>query len=104
MKIIVRHPSGNAQTLMRRAGYVFQRRDGAEMSFVRELARSGYPRFHAYVRTEGIDILVNAHLDMKRETYGDTTRHHGEYDSDGPLKDEIGRILPILGDGAEIIP
>ncbi|NTW13411.1 MAG: hypothetical protein HGA31_00070 [Candidatus Moranbacteria bacterium] len=102
MKISVTNPSSNALTLLRRAGYVFQRREGEEMSFVRELARSGFPRFHAYVKTEGSDVLISFHLDQKRETYGESTRHHGEYEDDGPLSEEARRMLPILGTGATI--
>ena len=88
---------------MRRAGYTFQRREGEEMSFIRPLARSGFPRFHAYIKTEGTDIFLNFHLDQKRETYGKSTRHHGEYENDGPLADEARRMLPFFGPGAEIL-
>lgn len=88
---------------MRRAGYAFQRHEGEEMSFVRPLARAGFPRFHAYVKSEGTDILVNFHLDRKRETYGSGTRHHGEYDDEGPLGDEARRMLPHFGPSAEIL-
>ncbi len=103
MRIIVRLPSENALSFMRRAGYAFQRHEGEEMSFVRPLARAGFPRFHAYVKSEGTDILVNFHLDRKRETYGSGTRHHGEYDDEGPLGDEARRMLPHFGPSAEIL-
>lgn len=97
MKIVIRHPSENALSLMRRAGYAFQRKEGDEMSFVRPFGRSGFPRFHAYVKTEGSDVLIHAHLDAKRETYGEGTRHHGEYGNDGPLADEATRLLSLFG-------
>ena len=103
MRILVKNPSENALTLMRRAGYVFQRKEGDEMSFVREFARSGFPRFHAYVRTESVAITVNFHLDAKRETYGESTRHHGEYENDGPLAEEAKRLLKLFGERASVV-
>lgn len=103
MRIIIQNPTENALYLMRRAGYTFQRRAGEEMSFVRPLARAGFPRFHAYVKSRATDILVNFHLDQKRETYGSGTRHHGEYEDEGPLSEEAQRILPYFGSNAEIL-
>lgn len=82
--------------LLRRAGYAFQRNEGNEMSFVRALARAGYPRFHMYVSVVGIDMKINIHLDQKKETYGSATRHHGEYEDDGALKMEVDRLKNIL--------
>lgn len=102
MKIIITEPTDNAVTIFRRAGYTFQRKDGEEMSFVRPLARAGYPRFHAYVKTQGKDMVVNFHLDQKRETYGDDTRHHGEYGNDGPLKEEAAYLLRHFGPKAKL--
>jgi len=87
----------NPVSLLRRAGYIFQRKENDEMSFVRPLARAGFPRFHMYVKVEGIDMLINIHLDQKKETYGNDTRHHGEYENDGALKEEIERIKSIIG-------
>lgn len=96
MKLKIENIKENPVTLLRRAGYVFQRREGEEMSFVRVLARSGYPRFHVYVRTEDADMLVNIHLDQKRETYGEGTRHHGEYEDSLPVKEEVARLEQVL--------
>lgn len=102
MKIIIPHPRENAVSLMRRAGYIFQRTENGEQSFIRPLARSGYPRFHAYIKTENGDFLVNFHLDQKRETYGEDTRHHGEYVNEGPLKEESAYLLHMFGPDARI--
>ncbi len=102
MKIIIAEPTDNAVTLFRRAGYSFQRKDGDEMSFIRPLARVGYPRFHAYAKMDGSDLLVSFHLDQKRETYGDETRHHGEYGNDGPLKEEAAYLLRHFGSNAQL--
>jgi hypothetical protein len=82
--------------LLRRAGYAFQRNEGQEMSFVRALARAGYPRFHMYVSVAGRDMKINIHLDQKKETYGEGTRHHGEYENDGALKTEVERLMKVL--------
>ncbi len=103
MKIIIEHPSENSVSLLRRAGYAFQRAEGEEQSFIRPLARAGYPRFHAYVKTENGNFIVNFHLDQKRETYGDDTRHHGEYTNEGPLKEEATHLLRMFGPSAKLI-
>lgn len=103
MKILIEHPSENAVSLMRRAGYMFQHAENGEHSFVRALARAGYPRFHAYIKTENGNFLINFHLDQKRETYGDDTRHHGEYQNDGPLQEESRHLLRMFGPKAKII-
>ena len=66
------------------------------MSFVRPLARSGFPRFHMYVKTEGLNLVINIHLDQKKETYGQDTRHHGEYEDDGALGEEVRRLEQVL--------
>jgi hypothetical protein len=96
MKIEIKNVQGNPVNVLRRAGYSFQRQDGQEMSFIRPLARAGYPRFHMYAQISGLDILINIHLDQKKETYGDNTRHHGEYEDDGALKVEVERIKNSL--------
>lgn len=115
MKIIVDAISENPLSLMRKAGYVFQRQEnparnathnvagGGEMSFVRVLASAGYPRFHCYTKIDKITLTVNFHLDQKKHTYGETTRHHGEYENDGPMKEESLRLLSIFGEKARIV-
>ena len=82
--------------VLRRLGYTYQRQEGEEMSFIRPLAAAGYPRFHMYAKTKGAGILINIHLDVKKETYGEGTRHHGEYENDGALKEEVRRIKNLL--------
>lgn len=66
------------------------------MSFIRPLAAAGYPRFHMYAKLRGEDLDVSFHLDQKKETYGDDTRHHGEYEESGVLKQEADRIKSFL--------
>ena len=96
MQIRVEAIKENPVSLLRRAGYAFQRHERDEMSFVRPLARSGYPRCHMYAHLDGSTLIVNFHLDQKRETYGEGTRHHGEYEDEGALKVEATRIQQLL--------
>jgi hypothetical protein len=49
-----------------------------------------------YVRLQGSTMQISFHLDQKRHTYGDETRHHGEYDESGPVKEEADRLKRIL--------
>ena len=86
----------NPVNLMRRAGYIYQRNDGAEMSFTRPLASSGYPRFHIYAKRNDLKLEISIHLDQKKNTYGEETRHHGEYENEGPLKEEVERLKKIF--------
>ena len=96
MKLEIKNITENPVNMLRRAGYSFQRHEGEEMSFVRPFSASGYPRFHMYVNVSGTDMTINIHLDMKKETYGEGTRHHGEYENEGALKDEVRRLKVIL--------
>ena len=96
MRLKIENIKENPVTLLRRAGYVFQRKEGTEMSFIRILARSGYPRFHIYAKLEGLHLLLNFHLDQKKETYGEQTRHHGEYEDSPALQQEAARLIQIL--------
>lgn len=102
MKLLIQNPSDNALTIFRRIGYTFQREENDEMSFIRPLASAGYPRFHCYVKSSEGGYVCSIHLDQKRETYGKTTRHHGEYADDGALAEEIKRIESFMGSLARI--
>ena len=97
MRVEAKNIKENPVVLLRRLGYFFQRNERDEMSFIRSLARAGFPRFHLYARVVGSDLVINVHLDQKKETYGDATRHHGEYKNEGPLKKETERIKSLLG-------
>ncbi len=103
MKIIINPITENPVSLLRKAGYVFQREENAEMSFIRALASAGYPRFHCYAKLDKLTLTLNLHLDQKKHTYGETTRHHGEYENGGPLKEEVSRLIGIFGEKAKII-
>jgi hypothetical protein len=97
MRLKIENIKENPVTLLRRAGYIFQRKDGEKMSFIRPMARSGYPRFHMYAYLDGPNLMIDFHLDQKRETYGPGTRHQGEYEDEGALQIEANRVKPLLG-------
>jgi len=98
MQIKIENIKENPVNLLRRAGYSFQRHaENDEMSFIRPLAQAGYPRFHMYAKIENFNLLINIHLDQKKETYGKDTRHHGEYENSLALKEEVCRIELIIG-------
>lgn len=97
MQIKIEKISANPTNALRRAGYIFQRQENGEMSFIRPFSQSGFPRFHAYVKKENGGLVINIHYDSKKETYGEGTRHHGEYGNDGMLKEEAERLKTMLG-------
>lgn len=96
MRLRIENIKESPVNILRRAGYVFVRNEKDEMSFIRAMARSGYPRFHMYAHLEGLALVINFHLDQKKETYGENTRHHGEYEEDGALKIEAERIQKLF--------
>ncbi|OGI20198.1 MAG: hypothetical protein A3J06_04135 [Candidatus Moranbacteria bacterium RIFCSPLOWO2_02_FULL_48_19] len=103
MKILIEAITENPVSLMRGAGYAFQREENGEKSFVRVLASSGYPRFHCYTLLNKLSLSLSLHLDQKKHTYGETTRHHGEYGNDGPVKEEVTRLLRLFGAKAKAV-
>lgn len=86
----------NSDMLLRRCGYGRIVNRTGDVSFVRVMGRSGYPRFHAYVEGDPVtEIRVNLHLDQKQPSYGEQTAHSGEYE--GPVVETEGqRILVCL--------
>ena len=103
MKLSLSPLTENPVSLLRRAGYVFQHQEQGEMSFVRSYSQSGYPRFHCYTKQNDLTLFVNLHLDQKKHTYGDTTRHHGEYENSPVVQEEAERLVHLLGEHAKII-
>ncbi len=96
MQIRIESIKENPVSLLRKAGYTFQRKEGNEMSFILPLASAGFPRFHIYASVSGLDLIINIHLDQKKETYGNDTRHHGEYENEGALQKEGERIRAVV--------
>ena len=84
---------------MRKVGYRFQRKneDTQEIIFVRPLARSGYPRFHIYLKTneKTQQIFFNLHLDQKKPVYKGAPAHSADYEGE-VVENEARRIKEIL--------
>ncbi len=85
----------NILNLTRKIGYLNLPEKSSELSFVRPMERSGYPRFHIYLKTDGEDLIFNLHLDQKRPIYKGAPAHAGEYDSEIVVR-ETERIKQIL--------
>ncbi len=87
----------NIYNFMRKAGYFsLGGSRETELNYIRPMAgRSGYPRFHLYLKKEGETWVFNLHLDQKKPIYEGTTAHSGEYDSD-LVEQEATRIKEIL--------
>ena len=87
----------NIFNFMRRAGYFsLGGNRETELNYIRPVAgRSGYPRFHLYLKKEGETWVFNLHLDQKRPIYQGTSAHSGEYDGE-IVEKEAERIKQIL--------
>ncbi len=77
---IINSSRENLYSLMRKIGYHFQREDkiSSELIFIRPLEKSGYPRFHIYLKIENKNLIFNLHLDQKRPIYKGVSAHSGE--------------------------
>jgi len=100
MKFIIKNTNGeNLINLMRNVGYYFLGEKGSDLSFVRPLERkrSGYPRFHIYLKPDekNKEIIFNLHLDQKRPVYRTTHDHAAEYEGK-IVETETERIKQIL--------
>jgi hypothetical protein len=95
MKFSVNNGKDNITNLMREVGYYFLKEDGEDLSFVRPLARSGYPRFHLYIKTEGENLIFNLHLDQKKPVYKGSPAHAGEHEGE-IVEQEAERIKQII--------
>lgn len=105
MKFFLKGPlKENIHNLMRGIGYQFwgsndneKYEEKAELNFIRSLGgRSGFPRFHLYLKQEGENLVFNLHLDQKNPIYRGAAAHSGEYDSE-LVKKEMERIKQVLG-------
>jgi len=91
MKISIKNTGENTINLMRKIGYLFQK----ENQFVKALERSGYPRFHLYIKENKEEIILNLHLDQKRPVYKTAHDHAAEYEGK-VVETEAERIKQIL--------
>jgi hypothetical protein len=98
MKFFIKNNSKeNLISLMRRAGYYHLPEKSSQLSFVRPLERSGYPRFHIYLKINESDqeIIFNLHLDQKKPVYKTAHDHAAEYEGK-VVEAEAERIKQIL--------
>lgn len=92
MKFILAKISENQLNLMRRLGY-HPHRNG--QSFARRLARTEFPRFHAYLKEVAGGLEISLHLDQKGACYDNQTAHSGDYEGN-LLVEEKERLLNLL--------
>jgi hypothetical protein len=78
----------NIRNAMRSCGY-FENydRQSQQTSYIRNLGRDFYPRFHIYVETKGDLFLINLHIDQKKTSYEGQNAHSGEYDTEVVTKE-----------------
>jgi hypothetical protein len=91
---------------MRGLGYFFEREQDNEFVFSRIIgsSKSGYPRFHAYVRVERLprETAINLHLDQKKPVYQGAPAHSAEYEGElvegeaARIKEKINQLGPIV--------
>ncbi|HLD28130.1 MAG TPA: hypothetical protein VJB67_00785 [Patescibacteria group bacterium] len=82
----------NPLFVIRRASYGQVRdRRASQASFARRLGFGIYPRFHAYINGQ----VINLHLDQKQASYQGSNMHSGEYDGE-TVENEASRIQQII--------
>lgn len=71
MKFFIKNLKENIVTLTRKIGYHYfgENENTKETNFIRPLERSGYPRFHLYLKTDGESLMFSLHLDQKKPIY-----------------------------------
>jgi hypothetical protein len=84
-----------ARNLLRRAGYGEHRGFGAQLSYVKRIQGTLFPRYHAYVEDRNGGMQLNLHLDQKEASHAGTHAHGGDYS--GPLVErESARIVAFV--------
>ena len=99
MKFVIENPTASAAQFFRRAGYIFQKREGDEMAFVRRLTDQPFPRLHLFVKIVGFQFHVNFHIDHKKASYEGQNMHSGEYGEDSKLLQEEAERLKLVAGG-----
>lgn len=96
MEFVLKNASKeNILNLTRKIGYFNLPEKSSELSFVRLMERSGYPRFHLYLKIENEDLIFSLHLDQKKPIYKGAPAHAGEYDGK-TVEKEAERIKQII--------
>ncbi len=83
----------NIGVAMRSTGYHKIEKEGqnSQLNFIKLISRSGYPRFHIYLKENKGNFVFNLHLDQKKPVYKGAKAHSGEYDGQ-IIKEEAERI------------
>ncbi|HBT81207.1 hypothetical protein A2757_01905 [Candidatus Giovannonibacteria bacterium RIFCSPHIGHO2_01_FULL_48_47] len=96
MKLKLENFRKNTLAFMRDCGYApIERSAQGEWNFAKSLMGRDYPRFHCYVKEEGINLLVNLHLDQKKPSYAGSSAHSGEYEGE-VVETEAERIRRLF--------
>jgi len=96
MDFMVKNLAKSIVEVSREIGYlIIDNRGNNEYNMVRRLAINNYPRFHIYLKQQGLDFVFSLHLDQKEPSYQGSRTHSGEYF--GPvIEAEMDRIKDIL--------
>jgi len=87
--------SDTARNILRQAGYGEHRGHEAQLSYVKRIQGTPYPRYHAYVEDRNGGMQLNLHLDQKEASHAGSRAHSGDYG--GPLVErEAARIIGIV--------
>lgn len=83
-------------SLLRSCGYKrIDDKKTATISYVRQLTRQHYPRFHLYLQESEKEVVVSLHLDQTKTRFENHRAHRADYESD-EVKTELYRIYKIL--------
>ena len=95
MDFVLKNLQKSVVQVSREIGYLIIDNNGEQINMVRKLTGQNYPRFHVYLKQQGLDFIFSLHLDQKKPSYAGAHAHSGEYF--GPLIDEEAeRIKDIL--------
>ena len=98
MDFVIKNLQKSIVAVARETGYVIiDTKPNGEYNLVRRLDRDNYPRFHVYLKQQGIDFIFNLHLDQRKPIYKGVGvhAHNGEYF--GPvIETEADRIKSLL--------
>lgn len=53
-----------------------------ELSFTHPIRDDAFPRFHAFLKQDGENIVFNIHLDQRAPIYKGVAAHEGEYEGE----------------------
>jgi len=92
---ILKNLQKSVVAVSREIGYLIIDSNQNQYNMVRKLTGQNYPRFHVYLKVQGLDFNFSLHLDQKKPSYEGSHAHSGEYF--GPLVEgEADRIKQTL--------